>query len=695
MQQDNGAWVYWGFPGSGFGYAGVAGLDGDFPAYQAGLDSFARPRRVEQLDTRFELGVPGRKATRIWCSKGGETAHAMLTDGTFVGWGQNNNGQVGSGDTANKTTPAAVVGVSGVTQVAGGLTHTLALLSNATVAAWGGNTNGQVGDGTTATSRPVPAVIAGLTNVVAVAAGDAHSMALLSDGTVRTWGDNSNGQLGDGTNVGRTTPGEVNGMDNAVAIAAGFRFSVALKGDGTVWAWGSNEYGVLGNGSGAAQLAPVRVGTLTSIVAVATNGQHTTFALDTIGRVWGWGRNGAGNTLLGDNRTTCPYYCTPAVITGLPYNITQIFPGGGYYTFEHAFARTGDDKIFGWGDNFYYELGIGRLDSTTARRFSTPQLVWQGLTPSDFDLDYSSDILFRNTSTGEVWLWNMREGVIAENASIGMVSTNWKITALGDLDGDGKKDIVWRNQATGENSVWFMDNRNYKGTIPLRTIADQDWQIVSTGDFNADGRADLLWRHAPAGLWAIWLIGDLGEIDARAYGGVPSNWQIMGAADFNGDGKADIIWRDSGTGAVAIYRMDGLTLSGFSFLAGGLSEWTFMAVTDLDRDGRADLLLRYYTGAALARVKLDAAGATIASGVASCDTTFPERYGVLFCPAAGGDWTIVAVGDYDADTYPDYLWRNTAGEVVVWRLVNLMLQNPAADVKYLGNPGNAWQVIGK
>jgi len=99
-------------------------------------------------------------------------------------------------------------------------------------------------------------------------------------------------------------------------------------------------------------------------------------------------------------------------------------------------------------------------------------------------------------------------------------------------------------------------------------------------------------------------------------------------------------------------------------------------------------------------LKLNAAGDTILPGVASCGVADPNSYGVLLCPAPGGDWQVAAVGDFDADTHNDILWRNAAGDLAIWRLEDLMLpgatdEERLQNVKWLGNPGNVWQVIGK
>jgi alpha-tubulin suppressor-like RCC1 family protein len=101
--------------------------------------------------------------------------------------------------------------------------------------------------------------------MTAIAAGDNHTVALKNDGTIRAWGNNSNGQLGDDTTSNRTTPVQVNRLSDMTAIAAGDNHTVALKKDGTAWAWGNNSYGQLGDGTTTDRTTPVQVQSLQSV----------------------------------------------------------------------------------------------------------------------------------------------------------------------------------------------------------------------------------------------------------------------------------------------------------------------------------------------------------------------------------------------------------------------------------------------
>ena len=158
--------------------------------------------------------------------------------------------------------------------IAGGFSHSLALKSSGTVWTWGDNQYGELGNGSN-TSSNVPVEVNSLSKVVAISGGGAHSLALLSVGTVWAWGDNQYGELGNGSNVNSNVPVRVSNLTGVVAIAGGGYqpgmgdTSLALKSDGTVRAWGDNQYGELGNGSTVNSNVPVQVAGLSGVVAIA------------------------------------------------------------------------------------------------------------------------------------------------------------------------------------------------------------------------------------------------------------------------------------------------------------------------------------------------------------------------------------------------------------------------------------------
>ncbi|MGD9732695.1 MAG: hypothetical protein AB7U45_10985 [Desulfamplus sp.] len=278
---------------------------------------------------------------------------ALRTDGTVWAWGSNGYGQLGSGNTVDSTTPIQVAGLTGVSAIATGDSHTLAVKTDGTVWAWGNNNYGKLGNGTK-TDSTTPVQVNGLTGVSAIAAGVCHTVALKTDGTVWAWGAMFVGQLGNGTeeNIGISTPIQVNDITSVSAIVAGDYHTLALKTDGTIWAWGQNTDGQLGNGIiTRCNSTPVRVTGLTDISAIATN-WHTV-ALKPDGTVWVWGNNSYGQ--LGDG-TTNPRRSTPVQVNGLT-GVSAIASGE-----YHTVALKTDGTVWAWGSNYHGLLGDGTIN---------------------------------------------------------------------------------------------------------------------------------------------------------------------------------------------------------------------------------------------------------------------------------------------------------------------------------------------
>jgi alpha-tubulin suppressor-like RCC1 family protein len=155
--------------------------------------------------------------------------------------------------------PVAVSSLSRVVAISAGGQHTVAVKADGTVWSWGNGLYGQMGNNTTNRSNLTPVQVSGLRGVRSVAAGHHHSVALKSNGTVWAWGQNDNGQLGNGTTTAALTPVQVPGMSGVSQILAGNYHTIALKSDGTVWAWGLNNDPQLGNGSTFNSSTPTQV----------------------------------------------------------------------------------------------------------------------------------------------------------------------------------------------------------------------------------------------------------------------------------------------------------------------------------------------------------------------------------------------------------------------------------------------------
>ncbi|MBL7511091.1 RCC1 repeat- and reductase domain-containing protein, partial [Frankia sp. CNm7] len=210
--------------------------------------------------------------------------------------------------------------------IAAGDTSGYALRRDGTVRAWGGNFFGQLGNGTTTNSLQ-PVRVPGLTGVTAIAASGASGYALRRDGTVRAWGYNSHGQLGNGTTTDSLVPVPVTGLTNVRALAGNFLHAYALRGNGTLWAWGNNTQGQLGNGTTTNSSVPVPVSGTTGLVGVTaiSAGFVSGYAVRQDGTAWAWGSNFLGQ--LGNGTTTDSSLPVPVLglnnvraISGSDYN---------------------------------------------------------------------------------------------------------------------------------------------------------------------------------------------------------------------------------------------------------------------------------------------------------------------------------------------------------------------------------------
>ncbi|WP_238380256.1 RCC1 domain-containing protein [Salinispora tropica] len=293
---------------------------------------------------------------------------AVTSAGTALAWGNNLFGQLGDGSTTDSSTPIAVDLPAGttVTAIAAGDDHSLAVTSAGTALAWGDNDRGELGDGTTTRrDTPVDVDLPAGTTVTAIAAGIGHSLALTSAGTVLTWGLNSDGQLGDGTTTDSSTPIAVDlpAGTTVTAIAAGSLHSLAVTTAGTILAWGNNSDGQLGDGTTTNSSTPIAVNLPASTTITAIDGgRDHSLAVTSAGSALAWGDNDDGQ--LGDGTTTNS--STPIAVN-LPADTTVTATTAGSL---HSLAVTTAGTILAWGNN-----SDGRLGDGTTTNSSTPIAV--------------------------------------------------------------------------------------------------------------------------------------------------------------------------------------------------------------------------------------------------------------------------------------------------------------------------------
>lgn len=352
-----------------------------------------RFRPVVVLDEAGQVPLQGVRAV----TAGDRRTCALLRDGEARCWGDNHDGAIGDGTTASRELPTAVSGaggsghLGGVTQIATGHHHTCAVLRNGQARCWGANGAGQAGDGTITSSRLHPRTVlngAGtgpLTGVVQIAAGAHHTCARMLSGRVRCWGENENGQVGDGSTADRMLPTLVvdesgtRPLEGVVRIVAGARHSCALLETGQVRCWGFNAGGALGAGVPEPQRrVPVVVSNttgrqpLTRVVDLAA-GLLSTCARLTNAQLRCWGYNRDGN--LGDgtrvNRSRPVVVLDPSGTRALS-GALQIVVGG-----YHGCARLGQDQVACWGRNETGQVG----DGTNHARYLPVFVGWRPPTP--------------------------------------------------------------------------------------------------------------------------------------------------------------------------------------------------------------------------------------------------------------------------------------------------------------------------
>ena len=216
-------------------------------------------------------------------------------------------------------------------------------------------------------------------------------------------------------------------------------------------------------------------------------------------------------------------------------------------------------------------------------------------TAHDFDGNGISDLLWRETQTGELAIWLMDSaGRVSKPLVFSRVDTVWQIARVGDLDGDGKADLVWRNTQNGDVGAWLMDGATVKAWSTLSSGLDLAWQIAGIGDLDGDGKADLVWRNMQNGDVGEWLMnGATVRAWSTLSSGLDLAWQIAGIGDLDGDGKADVAWRNMQSGAVAEWLMNGGAVKSSSYIHSGMVlSWKIAGVADLDGDGKSDLVWR-------------------------------------------------------------------------------------------------------
>jgi alpha-tubulin suppressor-like RCC1 family protein len=569
---------------------------------------------------------------------------AITSGGGLVCWGANANGQLGNNSTTDSPIPVQVSGLtSGVIAVVAGYGHTCAITSGGDLKCWGRNSEGQLGIGNFTTPQLTPITVTGMSSgVVAVTAGYSHTCAILSGGALKCWGSGGNGQLGNGTQNTYHLPVAVSGLGSGVsAVAAGWRSTCAIVTGGAAKCWGINSNGQLGIGTKTSfEPSPVAVTGLSSGVGALAGGRYHACALTSGGAVLCWGVNTSGQ--LGDGTTV--EHLTPSP-SNLTIGAVKLVTGS-----RHTCAVTAGGAARCWGWNSNGQLGNG---DTTNRLERTAVNGLAGWPPRDVDGDAKSDVVWRHTTRGEVWLWPMNGAARTAEMYVRTVpDTGWEIRGVGDFNGDGMADILWRHKTTGMIYLWPMNG----STVLSETyvgIVDPAYDIVSVGDYDADGKFDILWRHLTNGELWVWLMDGATTLDAIYVSTVDPGYEVVGSGDLNGDGWCDLVWRHNTNGEVWVWLTNDTGMPTQTLVAVVPDTgYKVKGVVDFTGDGRADIVWHHNTRGEVWIWTMDG------------DTRLSQTY-VSTVPDTG--YRIVGNGDYDLDGKADILWHHaTRGEVWVW-----------------------------
>jgi alpha-tubulin suppressor-like RCC1 family protein len=430
---------------------------------------------------------PVRIGRDRWRSVYAGAAHTVgiKRDGSLWVWGRNDDGQFGNGtigEDTNKSSPVRI-GTDKWASVSAGSWNTAGIKKDGSLWAWGNNYSGQLGDGTSGYSanKTLPVRIGQDTDWAIVSAGFLHMAGIKKDGSLWAWGDNSAGQLGDGTTENKTSPVRI-GTDIWISVYAGAAHTIGIKEDGSLWAWGNNDDGQLGDGTygeDAYKTFPVRIGSDTWVKISA--GADCTIGIDKDGGLWTWGSNHSGQ--LGDGASA------DGIRIGQDTDWASAYAGGfnGY-----TVCIKKDGSLWAWGENSFGQLGDGTTENKTSPvRIGTD--TWENVSVS-FIQSYTAGI----KKDGSLWAWGrnftgeLGDGTwIQRNSPVRIGADTWADVSAGGCEYGTSHTVGIKKDGSLWAWGWNFDGRLGDGTIinrnsPVRIDSDT-WTSVSNSGLHTAG----------------------------------------------------------------------------------------------------------------------------------------------------------------------------------------------------------------
>ena len=300
---------------------------------------------------------------------------AIKNDGTLWGWGQNSNLLgLGLGNLANQNLPTQIGTDNDWLTVSAGTIHTLAVKTNGTLWSWGNGQYGQLGNGVFNSATPNVTQVGTATDWLKVSAGNRFSLAIKNTGTLWSWGWNFTGQLGNGLNTPDVNiPAQVGTSNNWRKIDAGDQHSLAIDASGILWAWGNNTFGQLGDGTNTTSLSPIPIGTATNWSVISAGTDHS-MAINSGNILYTWGNNTNGQ--LGDGTNTASNVPIP-ISFGSDGSVSFYIAISAGQT--HSLVIKNDNTLWSTGFNNQGQLGLGNLVNTNVLTQVGTANNWIGL----------------------------------------------------------------------------------------------------------------------------------------------------------------------------------------------------------------------------------------------------------------------------------------------------------------------------